>query len=204
MRSAHGRVVVFNRGSGVYVHDRVRGLSELVGVSSSGKVADGESFEDAISADGRFVAFRSEATNRVPADRDKCRDADGGRETCNDVFVRDRLRHKTDLVSVSNGAEQGNGGSLATTISANGRFVAFQSDTANLSGRDTHGGDDVFVRDRVNKTTELVSVSAPSASGRAATGSFWTTSFAERRVPRRSVRRRLKDEGIVKENALLL
>ena len=90
----------------------------------------------AISADGRFVAFDSEATNLVPGDTNDA----------SDVFVRDRQTGTTRRVSVSSGGAQGNGASFDPAISADGRFVAFNSDATNLVPGDTNGAADVFVR----------------------------------------------------------
>ena len=87
------------------------------------------SFGPAISADGRFVAFISDATNLVPGDTN-------GRY---DVFVRDRQTGTTRRVSVGPGGVQGNGDSFDPAISADGRFVAFDSYATNLVPGDTNG-----------------------------------------------------------------
>ena len=95
-----------------------------------------DSFDPAISADGRFVAFSSDATNLVPGDTNGTAD----------VFVRDRQTGTTRRVSVGPGGAQGNGDSVDPALSADGRFVAFESDATNLVPGDTNGVDDVFVR----------------------------------------------------------
>src|SRR5438552_221894 len=105
-----------------------------VSVSSSGAEANGDSFHSSISANGRFVAFDSEATNLVGNDT-------GGN---NDVFVRDLKTHKTRRVSVSSLGAEAEGDSERASISADGRFVAFTSEAANLVGNDTNGNPDVF------------------------------------------------------------
>ena len=79
--------------------------------------ADGDSYDPATSADGRFVAFYSEATNLVPGDTNGV----------GDVFVRDRLTGRTERVSVSSSGRQGNGYSEAPSVSTHGRYVAFFS-----------------------------------------------------------------------------
>jgi Tol biopolymer transport system component len=104
----------------------------------------------AVSADGRFVAFESTASNLVAHDTSVWRD----------VFVRDRLRRKTVLVSVSRTGKPGNSISSSPSISADGRFVFFTSDASNLVAGDTNQTWDVFVRDRLNGTTERVSVNS--------------------------------------------
>lgn len=109
------------------------------------------------SADGRYVVFRSAATNLVSG----VNDVNGFNS---DIFRRDRLTGKTELVSVSRVAANrtGNQPSFNAYISANGRFVVFESDASDLVPNDTNAdffnsGRDVFVRDMVSKTTKLVS-----------------------------------------------
>ncbi|MGZ4618639.1 MAG: TolB family protein, partial [Frankiaceae bacterium] len=98
----------------------------------------------AVSADGRYVVFTSDAANLVPGDTNDTPD----------VFVRDRRAGTTTRVSVSNTGAQGNGYSYnAPAVSADGRYVAFVSDAANLVPGDTNGASDVFVRDRRAGTT---------------------------------------------------
>jgi Tol biopolymer transport system component len=111
-----------------------------------------------MSADGRFVAFDSAASNLVANDTNACWD----------VFIRDRLSGTTERLTVSSAGEQGNGPSSAPAISADGRYVAFASDASDLAPGDTNGVSDIFVRDRLDATTERVSV---STAGEQANGS---------------------------------
>ena len=139
----------------VFVRDRAAGKTELISVDSNGAQSDGPSFKSAVSADGRFVAFDSFATNLVPGDTN----------TWSDVFVRDRQAGTTERVSVRTSGKQANGGSNRASISADGRFVAFTSFASNLVTTDTNGTWDVFVRDRQAGTTELVSVDSAGVQG---------------------------------------
>jgi Tol biopolymer transport system component len=109
----------------------------------------------AISADGRHVAFTSDASNLVPGDTN-----DVG-----DVFVRDRRSATTARVSVSTGQTQANNTSIGSTISADGRHVAFTSEASNLVPGDTNDVGDVFIRDRQLGTTARVSVSSTRSQG---------------------------------------
>ena len=111
------------------------GTTERVSVSSGGAQGNGDSFDPAISADGRFVAFGSDATNLVPGDTNNAYD----------VFVRDRQTGKTQRVSVSSGGAQGNDSARPGDL-AGGRFVAFWSRATNLVPGDTNNTFDVFVR----------------------------------------------------------
>ena len=126
-----------NNTNDIFVHARQTGTTERVSVSSSGAQGNGYSLQPAISANGRFVAFYSYATNLVPGDTN-----DVG-----DVFLHDRQTGKTRRVSVSSGGGQSDNYSCCgPAISANGRFVAFESEATNLVRGDTNSTDDIFVR----------------------------------------------------------
>jgi Tol biopolymer transport system component len=166
--SADGRFVVFASHAGnlvrgdtnavgdVFVRDRVAKTTERVSVGAGGVQADGESFGFvSISADGRLVAFRSFAANLVPGDTNAVLD----------VFVRDRQAGTTERVSVAGDGAQGDGMSFWPAISADGRFVAFSSAAGNLVAGDTNREIDVFVRDRIGRTTERVSVGPGGRQG---------------------------------------
>jgi Tol biopolymer transport system component len=166
--SADGRYVVFygnatnlvpgdtNGVVDVFVRDRQAGTTERASVDSTGGQGNGGSRYASISADGRFVAFSSAASNLVPVD------ANGFQ----DIFIHDRQNGTTELVSLDSNGSQGNGDSFYfPSVSADGRFVAFGSDASNLVLGDTNGAYDIFVRDRLAGTTELVSVSSGHAQG---------------------------------------
>lgn len=110
---------------------------------------DEDSTSPSVSADGRFVAFVSDSTNLSPDDED----AHG------DVFVRDRLTNTTELISRDDGmaGDPADDDSRRPSISADGRFVAFESDATNLSNADEDAASDIFVRDRQLHQTALVS-----------------------------------------------
>jgi len=120
-----------------------------VSLTSADQQANGDSYASAISANGRFVAFVSSATNLVPGDTN-------GRQ---DVFVRDRAGGTTERVSVSSAEVQASSDGVQPSISADGRFVGFASDASNLVSGDRTGHSDVFVRDRLRGTTARVTVS---------------------------------------------
>jgi len=144
-----------------FVHDLQTGETERVSIASGGAQADGVSFDVSISAGGRCVAFASGASNLVP----------GHTNGMCDIFVHDRDTGKTVLLSVSSDAQQAGGGSGDTSISADGRYVAFLSDATNLVPGDTNGDTDVFVRDRysVGDTKLLQDGADAVASGNAVT-----------------------------------
>src|SRR5436309_6539780 len=114
------------------------GQTVRVAVSSSGQLGNGEATAAGISADGRYVAFTSRSSNLVPADTNGKPDA----------FVRDLQSGVTERVSVSGSGTQGNFDSAASAISADGRYVVFESNAFNLVRGDLNDKRDVFVRDR--------------------------------------------------------
>jgi Tol biopolymer transport system component len=133
---------------GAAVPARAPGITERVSVGPSGVDADDASGGAAISADGRFVAFVSCASNLVPGDTSPGCDA----------FVRDRRAGTTERASLGPGGIQANGSCYSASISADGRFVGFTSDATNLVEGDTNGAYDAFVRDLQTDTTERISV----------------------------------------------
>jgi LPXTG-site transpeptidase (sortase) family protein len=139
----------------IFVHDRQTGVTTRVSVASSGTQANGGSYNAAISADGRYVAFESVASNLVSGDTNGARD----------VFVHDRQTGTTTRVSVASSGTQGNGNSHSPAISADGRYVAFHSFSNNLVSGDTNGAIDIFVRDRQTGATTRVSVASGGTQG---------------------------------------
>jgi Tol biopolymer transport system component len=168
--SADGRFVVFqstaanldpadtDSSSDIFVRDTQTNATALVSRASgpSGANGNGESMAPDISADGRYVVFQSTGANLDPADVD----------STIDVFVRDLQASTTRLVSRATGESGVNsdGASGAPTISADGRYVVFESVATNLNLADTDPVSDVFVRDLPANTTTLVS-RAPGADG---------------------------------------
>ena len=138
-----------NRARDVFVRDRQTGETTRVSVDSAGAEANDDSFEPAISADGRFVAFSSSATNLVAGDSNEV----------NDVFVRDRQANTTTRVSIGLAGANANGGSDSPSISGDGRRVAFTSAATNLVDGDTNNQRDAFVFDRQTGVTTRASLS---------------------------------------------
>jgi Tol biopolymer transport system component len=164
--SADGRFVVFQSGANnlvpnyprpinnlwdLFLHDRLTGTTEQVSLTDDDKQPFGHNYRPSMSADGRYVAFYSSATNMLP----NTTDANGSNM---DVFVRDRLTGTTEMVSVSSSGEQGNSASYDPAISGDGRFVAFISRSSNLVPGDINGKEDAFVHDRQTGETYMVSV----------------------------------------------
>lgn len=167
--SADGRYVAFvsessnlvakdtNRAPDVFVRDRKLKRTTRVSVGARGVQANGASVGASISADGRWVAYSSAASNLVRADTNRVAD----------VFLFDRAESRTSRVSVSKRGLQGNAGSAYPALSADGRWVAFQSGASNLIASDTNATVDVFLHGR-DGTTRRVSVGKDAAQGNGA------------------------------------
>ncbi|MBI2901224.1 MAG: PD40 domain-containing protein, partial [Planctomycetes bacterium] len=194
--SADGRYVAFesvasnlveldtNTWADVFVYDIGANTVERVSVDTNEVEPNNKSFTPSISANGRYVAFSSNASDLVASDTNGA----------TDVFVRDRLLGTTELVSVDSNEIQGNIFSKMPSISADGRYVAFSSSSNNLVVGDTNSTFDIFVRDRLLGTTELVSVDSneiqdyypsyrPSISADGRYVAFDTQSILESSVP---------------------
>ena len=140
------------------------GTTTLVSINRFGTGSgNSDSFDPVLSADGRFVAFGSDASDLTAND-----DTNG----LPDVFVRDLQMGTTTLVSSTGLNRSGNSVSNFPVISADGRFVAFTSSANDLTANDTNGNRDVFVRDLQMGTTTLVSVNRfETGSGNSSSGS---------------------------------
>ena len=173
--SSDGRYVLFesnasdlvsgdtNSAGDVFVRDLQAGVTTLVSVAVDGVSAgNGMSQAAAMSPDGRFVLFSSDATTLVPTDTNSVRD----------VFVHDLQTSVTTLVSVNSaGTDSSNQASVASSISADGRYVSFSSLATNVVAGVTDGNNDadVFRRDLQAGVTQLVSATvAGTATGNVA------------------------------------
>jgi Tol biopolymer transport system component len=147
----------------VFVRDLASGTTTRVSLSSSGAQGNGASGAPAISADGRFVAFFSDASNLTPDDEASC-----STYSCGDVFVRDLVAGTTILVSVPRWAGSGYGSSRNPSISGDGRFVAFESTEVlapDGDGSCFYGCAQIFVRDLAAGVTTKASVGPFGARG---------------------------------------
>ena len=142
----------------IFVHDRNSTTTTRVSVASDGGEANSYCELPAISANGRYIAFASSASNLVTGDT----------SWVSDVFVHDRDTGATVRVSVATDGTLGDQNSSWPVLSADGRFVAFSSTAGNLVAGDTNGEQDVFVHDRNAGTTTRVSVATGGTQENAA------------------------------------
>jgi Tol biopolymer transport system component len=156
--SADGRYVAFRSGAtdlvpggtpsgGVFVRDLQSATTELVAGESFGDLSIIEHLEPSISANGRFVAFTTVIVDRV-----------GSAEDIVDIYVRDLDEGTTTRVNVDANGGDANDISGTASISADGRYVAFDSYASDLVANDSGQDNDVFVRDMQASTTTRVSL----------------------------------------------
>ena len=138
-----------NESEKIFLYDQETATISLLNVSTTGGDPNGNLFVPHLSADGRFVAFNSRASNLVSGDENGV----------GDIFVHDRETETTTRVTVNTEGGDPDGFSFARfPLSANGRFVTFQSTATNLVAGDSNGVNDIFVYDRETGTTTRVSV----------------------------------------------
>lgn len=148
--SADGRFVAFgsaasnlpagggdlNGTSDVFVRDLLAGTTQRVSLSDTGNEIATDSTHPTISADGRYIAYRSGDSTQVPGDSNGF----------DDIFRRDSVAKTTMRISVADGGAQPNQSSSIPRISADGRFVVYESSATNLVPGDANGDSDVFIR----------------------------------------------------------
>ncbi|MEV7603720.1 hypothetical protein AB0O91_40755 [Kitasatospora sp. NPDC089797] len=145
-------------GGDVYVRDLRNGHVERVSVADDGSRLNAATTDASISADGRYVAFSTTATDVLPG-RPKHR---------SDVYVRDRWTGRTELVSagtLGTTDDETIRGADSPTLSRDGRYVAFASDRTDLAAGVHRGKQNVFVTDRWTHTTRLISVGPDGQGG---------------------------------------
>jgi uncharacterized membrane protein len=132
----------------IFVRNLKTQQSIPISITPSGQLGNSSSAQPAISADGRFVVFNSDASDLVPNDANNARD----------IFIRDLKTNLTTLVSVNSQGTQGNDRSDHFSISDDGRFVAFNSSASNLIDGDINNNWDIFLRDLKSSTTIGISL----------------------------------------------
>lgn len=146
-----------NNASDIFVRD-VLAMPERISTGSGGEQGADQANRPSITADGRYVAFHTRSA-LVPEDTNGV----------GDVYLKDRFTDRIERVSVADDESQANGNSIFAAVSQDARYVAFGSTATNLvfAPLDTNGAGDIYLRDRVLGTTELVSI---SNGGGSATG----------------------------------
>jgi Tol biopolymer transport system component len=152
------------------IYDEAGSVSTVrVSVHSDGTEGNEASSVPSISADGRYVAFYSEANNLVANDNN----------VSADVFVHELQTGTTTRVSVDSAGTEGNDTSSDPSISANGKYVAFESDADNLVAGDNNNFSDIFVYDRESLPPTVALTSPVDSATNAAVGAGITATFSE-------------------------
>lgn len=148
-----------------------------VDISTGGKPSErqGPLYSD-ITPDGRYVAFDSTADDLFPGDTNQ---SIRTKREGSDVFVRDLRTDTTELISRTSTGIPSLGASQAPSISANGRYVAFESDAPNLVPGDTNGASDVFVFDRTRGAVERISITPVGAEYQEVFSPSWAASISD-------------------------
>lgn len=166
--SGDGRIVAFSGWAGglvpgdrggvsdVFVHDLVTRTTTRLSQTADGTGGDGYSTDAAVSGDGRYVVYSTEAKNLVAPDTN----------VGTDVLLHDRVTGLNRRVSETAGGTQANGSCLFPEISGDGRTVAYTCGATNLDARDTNAVLDVYVKDLESGAVELISVGGTQASSR--------------------------------------
>ncbi|MBL8765252.1 MAG: PD40 domain-containing protein [Phycisphaerae bacterium] len=150
-----------NGATDVVVYDRLLDRAFLASATADGAPGNKDSGHAALSHDGRFVAFASDAYNLVPSDLGFCRD----------VFRKDLHSGRIVRASRPESDEEANGDSDWPDLAQDGRLVAFVSRASNLVPADSNACDDVFVRDPEGGRTVRLSQPAPVAAAPGWSGS---------------------------------
>lgn len=128
----------FNWTGDVFVRDLQLGTTMRASLGALGTDPDGQSYDPTLTDDGRFLVFYSEATNLVLGDTN----------FVDDIFLCDLVSSSLERVSVSSTGQEGDGACIYSDVSADGRFVVFDSLATNLAPGDVNGVRDVFLHDR--------------------------------------------------------
>jgi Tol biopolymer transport system component len=152
----------------VFVRDLLTRTTARVSVGSDGHQGDENSdYSASLNYDGTLVAFGSQAGLDSPHANTGCKGF-FPTEACTDIYLRDRTRGLTTVLSVAANGGAANNHSSDPRISADGRFVVFTSAASNLVPGDTNGVVDVFLRDLAARTTTRLSVTSTGGEATAA------------------------------------
>ncbi|WP_309895976.1 carbohydrate-binding protein [Archangium sp.] len=147
-----------NAAEDIFLHDTGQGTTRRLSVSPGGTQANGGSSSPDISGDGRLVVFASRASNLVPGDTNGHAD----------IFLLDLKDGRLERVSLAPNGAQANGASTHPRLSADGRFIAFESEASNLVAGDTNGQRDVFLLDLEARQVRRVSLGSGGAEANGA------------------------------------
>ncbi|MCK4726263.1 MAG: PD40 domain-containing protein, partial [Anaerolineales bacterium] len=142
-------------GSDIFIRDE-NGSISLVSVNSHGVQSNGWSFDPVISANGRYIAFSSLASNLQ--NKYSLPDTNG----LADIYLHDRNRYTTERISVSTSGQQVTGWSEKPSISSDGRYIVYTSSARDIVAGDHNNANDIFLYDHLTKEVRIISRSSGS------------------------------------------
>ena len=142
-------------GSDIFIRDE-NGSISLVSVNSHGVQSNGWSFDPVLSANGRYIAFSSLASNLQ--NKYSLPDTNG----LADIYLHDRNRYTTERISVSTSGQQATGWSEKPSISSDGRYIVYTSSARDLIVGDHNNANDIFLYDHLTKEVRIISRSSGS------------------------------------------
>ena len=134
----------------ISVYNRITAQTTRINTATDGSRANGRSFNPSISGDGNYITYTSAASNLILNDTN----------SADDIFVYDRNIGQTTRVSIANDGTQANASSSLASISADGRYIVFQSNADNLVSNDTNAKTDIFLYDRTTLNITRISVAS--------------------------------------------
>ena len=158
--SADGRYIVFESSASnlvpndtngyrdIFLYDNESDQLKIISINNNGEQGDRNSRDPQISADGRFVTYKSFARNLTTGDSN----------SSSDIFIYEINTGVTSLISKDSSGILGNNHSGSPTLSGDGRYVVFQSSASNLVPGDSNSVDDIFLHDNITGVTERISV----------------------------------------------
>ncbi len=163
--SADGRYIAFvstysnlvagdtNSADDIFVKDTLTGSLSRVSIDAFGNQGNNSSFGCSISSDGRYVSFMSTASNLVAGDTNGS----------TDVFIRDLQNNTIKRVSESASGQSG-GGCISFDMSADGRYIVFESIANNFVSGDINGREDIFIKDTLDGSIRNITQGMNGAS----------------------------------------
>lgn len=155
-------------GSDIYIRDK-NGLISLISVNSHAVQSNGWSFDPAISADSRYIAFASLASNLQ--NKYSIPDTNG----LADIYLHDRNRYTTERISVSTSGQQVTGWSKEPSISSDGRYIVYTSSASDIVAGDDNNFNDLYLYDHLTKDVRIIS---RSSENQAANGHSFNPSIS--------------------------
>ncbi|BAY27535.1 hemolysin-type calcium-binding region [Calothrix sp. NIES-2100] len=134
----------------ISIYNRTTAQTTRINNATDGSRANSRSFNPSISGDGNYITYTSAATNLVLNDSN----------SADDIFVYNRNTGETTRVSIANDGTQANASSSLASISADGRYIVFQSNASNLVANDINAQTDIFLYDRTTSNITRVSVAS--------------------------------------------